>query len=383
MKKMILAFILVSLMAVFLFSCSDEDNSTDPTNTKPVISSLTTDLASVEVNQSAVITCTASDADGDALTYSWDNTGGAISGTGSSITWTAPGTVGGYIITCDVSDGEDTATDSLGITTYQIVIPGAMVSVAGGTFTMIDPSKQTPDTVTVTVSDFTIGKYEVTQKEWEDVLGSNPAEYDPTNNIGVGDNNPVFHVGWFDILVFCNEKSLAESLTPCYSINGSTDPDTWGVRPEYSDSPTFAAWNAVICDFDATGYRMPTEAEWEFAARGGINWTDGYIYSGSDTIDEIAWYQENSGSELHSIGTKLPNQLGIYDMTGNLYEYCWDWYAPYTDNATDPTGAPTGDMRIVRGGSWMSIPANCVVNGRYREYPNSNYDYNGFRLVKR
>ncbi|MGD9706036.1 MAG: formylglycine-generating enzyme family protein [Candidatus Delongbacteria bacterium] len=260
-------------------------------------------------------------------------------------------------------------------------VPGEMVTVAGGTFTTSDPSKQTP--VSITVSSFSIGKYEVTQKEWEDVIGSNPAEYDPTNSVGVADDNPVFHVRWFDILVFCNKKSVLDGLTPCYTINASTDPDNWGAIPEYSSDPTFNAWNTVECDWNANGYRLPTEAEWEFAARGGSDWSDGYTYSGSNTIGDVAWYDGNSGSELHSIGTKSANQLGIYDMTGNLYEYCWDWYGSYVDNSIDPTGAPTGDMRIVRGGSWMSTPENCIVNGRYREYPNTRYDYNGFRLVKK
>ncbi|MBN2790204.1 MAG: SUMF1/EgtB/PvdO family nonheme iron enzyme [Candidatus Delongbacteria bacterium] len=380
MKRLIVALVVIVLFLLIFTSCSD-DSSSEPGNKAPVITSIVSNPATVELGQTATVTCTASDADVDVLTYSWNNTGGTISGSGSSITWTAPDTVGNYSVTCEVSDGEDSVNDGVNISTFETAIPGAMVSVTGGTFTMTDPSKQTY--VTVTVSDFSIGKYEVTQKEWVDLMGSNPASYDPTNNIGVGDNNPVFHIGWFDILVFCNQKSMADSLTPCYSINGSTDPDNWGVRPIYSSDPTFAAWNAVICDWDATGYRMPTEAEWEFAARGGVNWTDDYTYSGSNIIGDVAWYNDNSGSELHIIGTKLPNQLGIYDMTGNLYEYCWDWYAAYTDNATDPTGAPTGDMRIVRGGSWMSIPENCVVNGRYREYPNTNYDYNGFRLVKR
>ena len=281
-----------------------------------------------------------------------------------------------FFISCDDSSSEPDNNDPP-------PVPGEMVTVTGGTFITIDTSKQTPDTVTVTVSDFSIGKYEVTQKEWEDVMGSNPAEYDPTNNIGVGDNNPVYHIGWFDILVFCNKKSVLDGLSPCYTINASTDPADWGARPVYSNDPTFAAWNAVECDWDANGYRLPTEAEWEFAARGGANWTDGYTYSGSNAIENVAWYDGNSGSLLHLIGTKSPNQLGIYDMTGNLYEYCWDWYAPYVDNSIDPVGPSTGDMRIVRGGSWMSMPANCVVNGRYREYPNTNYDYNGFRLVKK
>ena len=153
--------------------------------------------------------------------------------------------------------------------------------------------------------------------------------------------------------------------------------------PNFSSDASFPVWNAVVCNWSADGYRLPTEAEWEYAARGGLNWTDDYTYSGSDIIGEIAWYSQNSNNLAHAIGTKLPNQLGIYDMSGNLYEFCWDWYAPYTDNVTDPLGPASGDMRMVRGGSWMSIEENCVVSGRYREYPVSFYNYNGFRIVTR
>ena len=282
--------------------------------------------------------------------------------------------IGLIFISC--SDEEST-TDP----TNNDPVAGEMVTVQGGTYDLVDTSKQLVDTITVTVSDFSIGKYEVTQKEWEDIMGNNPA-YDPTNGIGIGDDYPIFHLSWFDVLVYCNEKSIAEDLTPCYSILTSTNPDLWGSIPIYDTDLTFAAWNAVTCDLDANGYRLPTEAEWEFAARGGAHWTDDYTYSGSDTIDDIACYDGNS-TGLNTIGTKLPNQLGIYDMTGNLYEFCWDWYAYYTGDAIDPTGAPSGDMRIVRGGSWMSIDANCVVDGRYREYPNSVFNYNGFRVVRR
>ena len=260
-------------------------------------------------------------------------------------------------------------------------ISGEMITVQGGTYDLVDTSKQLVDTITVTVSNFSIGKYEVTQKEWEDIMGNNPA-VDPTNGIGIGDDFPVFRVSWFDVLTYCNERSIAEDLTPCYSISSSTNPDDWGSIPIYSADPTFAAWNAVECNWSANGYRLPTEAEWEYAARGGAHWTDDYTYSGSNTIDDVACYDGNS-TGLNTIGTKSSNQLGIYDMSGNLYEFCWDWYAYYTEDALDPTGAPSGGMRIVRGGAWSDNDANCVVDGRYREYPNSVFDYNGFRVVRR
>ena len=384
MKNRIIVLFAVMLAGFGLTFCGGgsgdgDGDRTDPTNEMPEISSLAADPATVEVGQTAVLTCTASDADGDVLSYTWLETAGAISGSGSSVTWTAPISVGAYTITCDVSDGKDTVSESLNVSVYETPIPGAMVSVPGGTFDMTDFSfNASGDTVTETVSAFSMGKYEVTQKEWSDVMGSNPA-----SGSGTGDNVPVYHISWFDTLVYCNTRSLLEGLTPCYSISGSTDPDAWPARPAYSTDPSFAAWNAVECNWSANGYRLPTETEWAYAARGGSDWTDNYEFSGSDSLDNIAWYSENSSNLTHPVGTKWPNQLGIYDMSGNLYEFCWDWYAPYTDNLTDPVGPASGEMRIVRGGSWMSIRENCVVAGRYEEYPNSVFDYNGFRVVTR
>jgi formylglycine-generating enzyme required for sulfatase activity len=379
MKNWVLVLFTTMLAGFMCMSCGDDGGSTEPSDEMPVITSLSADSTTIEAGQTAVITCTASDADGDVLIYDWQSTGGVISGSGSRITWTAPVTVGTYTITCDVSDGEGSVSEDIGIIVFETPVPGAMVSVQGGTFDMTDYStNQAGDTVTVTVGNFSIGKYEVTQKEWSDIMGSNPA-----SAYGVGDNYPVYPISWFLILEYCNKRSVAEGLTPCYSIAGSTVRSDWPSLPIYSSDASFAAWNAVVCDWSADGYRLPTEAEWEYAARGGAAWTDNYLYSGSDTLDDIAWYAGNSSNLTHTIGTKMPNQLGIYDMSGNLYEFCWDWYAPYHDNTTDPKGPGSGDMRIVRGGSWMSIEANCVVAGRYREYPVSIFDYNGFRVVTR
>ncbi|MBU1172265.1 MAG: formylglycine-generating enzyme family protein [Proteobacteria bacterium] len=273
-----------------------------------------------------------------------------------------------------VSCGHDDNTDP---SPYEAPVPGAMVSVQGGTFDMVDPSSDQVINA-VTVSDFSIGKYEVTQKEWSDIMGSNPA-----SGNSVGDNYPVYHISWFEIVMYCNKRSVEEGLTPCYSISASTDPEDWSTLPVYSSDPSFADWNAVECNWSANGYRLPTEAEWEYAARGGAHWTDSYEYSGSDILGSVAWHDGNSNDLTHTIGTKLPNQLGISDMSGNLYEFCWDWNATYAGDVTDPTGPGTGEFRIVRGGSWMSMDANCVVDGRYGEYPNSVYDYNGFRVVTR
>jgi len=222
----------------------------------------------------------------------------------------------------------------------------------------------------VALSSFYIGKYEVTQAEWIATMETNPSSF-------TGDlNRPVENVSWYDILIYCNKRSVAEGLTPCYTINNSTDPVSWGTVP----TTTNATWDAVICNWSANGYRIPTEAEWEFAARGG-NCSNGYNYSGSNTIDDVGWYADNSGNTTHPVGTKLPNELGIYDMSGNVFEWTWDWYANYSSSTqTNPTGPTTGSERILRGGSYYYY---FVVAWRERGgYPYSVNSNRGFRLAR-
>jgi len=148
-------------------------------------------------------------------------------------------------------------------------------------------------------------------------------------------NRPVECVSWYHTLVFCNKKSIAEGLTPCYAISGKTNPDEWGVVPEYHGNTTDATWDAVTCDFSANGYRLPTGEEWECAAFGGAegvqadNPTD---YAGTDDVANLgnyAWWSQNSDQKTHEVKKKLPNSLGLYDMNGNVYEWCWKDYDGY------------------------------------------------------
>lgn len=171
---------------------------------------------------------------------------------------------------------------------------------------------------TVKLNSFYICKHEVTQAEYTEIMGENPS-YDKGNN-----NFPVGEVTWAKAVEYCNKRSEKEGLTPCYLKNGK----------EY------------LWDFRANGYRLPTEAEWEFAARGG-NKSKGYKYSGSNDVGEIAWgqYSEAAGAyrfdKYHEVMTKAPNELGIFDMTGSMMEWCWDWYAPWWDGE-EPLDNPTG-----------------------------------------
>ena len=379
MKKWTLVLLAVMLMGMILWSCTENDSNTEPTdNNAPVINSITSNPTSVQQGGTSTFTCNATDVDGDSLTYYWLSTDGTISGTSSSETWTAPNTTDSCTITCSVSDGELTDTATKIIKVYELLTGLAFVQ--GGTYQMGDHfsegySDEFP-VHSVTVSDYYIGATEITQSEWALYMSAD------TYNYGVGDDYPVYYVSWYEIMVYCNKRSVAEGITPCYLINGSTNPDDWGGVPT-SDNST---WNAVVCNWDANGYRLPTEAEWEYASRGGIHNEDNYHYSGWNTIDIVAWYDGNNyidGSK--PVGTKSPNQLEIYDMSGNLYEWCWDWYGDYQSDAqNDPTGATSGTYRVLRGGYWGDSDYYCRIASRNYDDPcHNSVIVFGFRVVRR
>jgi len=240
-----------------------------------------------------------------------------------------------------------------------------MIFVQGGTFQMgsNDGNDDQKPLHAVTVSDFYIGKTEVTQREWKNVIGNHSSHFK-------GDNLPVEIVSWYDAVKYCNKKSRSEGLNPCYSGNGTS----------------------TACNFSANGYRLPTEAEWEFAARGGSKKKsfsqsryEDYKYSGNNDIESVAWYIKNSESKTHPVGKKQANELGIYDMSGNVWEWCNDWYVENyysTSLKNDPQGANSGKYSVLRGGSWFDLNSNCRVALRIRLERNfSNYDI-GFRIVR-
>ena len=209
----------------------------------------------------------------------------------------------------------------------------------------------------VTVSSFLIGKYEVTQAEWKEVMGSNPSNWK-------GDQLPVESVSWYDAVDYCNKRSIKEGLTPCYSGSGA----------------------GITCNWNANGYRLPTEAEWEYAARGGKH-SKGYKYSGSNDIGSVAWYDGNSGSKTNRVGTKAANELGLHDMSGNVAEWCWDWYdAKYPSKMAEfnnPRGPSGGSLKVIRGGSVKNgIGTKLGILNRESGNPNLGYSYVGFRLVR-
>ena len=216
-----------------------------------------------------------------------------------------------------------------------------MVRVEGGTFTMGATPEQGSDawddekpTHQVTLSSFSIGKYEVTQEEWEAVMGSNPTYIK-------GAKLPVEHVSWDDCQTFIRK------------LNQMT----------------------------GKSFRLPTEAEWEFAARGG-NRSNHYKYSGSNNLSSVAWYARNSGNKTHPVGQKSPNELGLYDMSGNVWEWCADWYGDYSSSAqTDPKGSSSASNRVNRGGGWRGSARNCRVSNRSGDTPSDSSDFLGLRLA--
>ncbi len=257
-----------------------------------------------------------------------------------------------------------------------------MVRIQGGTFTMGSPASEagrdSDETQRrVTVSDFYMGKYEVTQGEWEAVMGSNPSGFK-------GTNLPVEQVSWYEAVEYCNKRSEKEGLTPAYRIEkGLSDPNN---KSKYDEVRWLVTW-----DRNANGYRLPTEAEWEYACRAGTmtafstgnnlttneaNYDGNYPYNGNAK----GTYREKTTA----VGSFAANPWGLYDMHGNVLEWCWDWYDYYSSGAqTDPVGAASGTYRVLRGGGWGNV--GHLVSSAYRGNDDPGYRYGGnggFRLVR-
>jgi formylglycine-generating enzyme required for sulfatase activity len=182
---------------------------------------------------------------------------------------------------------------------------------------------------TVSVSNFVIGKYEITQAQYSRVMGSNPSFFASGAD---APNRPVEQINWYDAVSFCNALSIKDGLDAVYTISGTT----------------------VTADWTKNGWRLPTEAEWEFAARGGIH-SNGYTFSGCNNAEDVAWHYGNASSTTHPVGSKLSNELGIFDMSGNVSEWVWDWYDLYSSGASvNPRGPSSGSRKILRGSAWSS-----------------------------
>jgi formylglycine-generating enzyme required for sulfatase activity len=278
-------------------------------------------------------------------------------------------------------------------------------------------------TTSADIPDFYMSETEITQAQFKYVMGA-LASTTPYFDCGHGGASsvtnrptsalPVETVNWYDAIAYCNKLSIMEGKTPCYSIpgifnlnlaNGQPAIDGWrnlahGSIPTSTDTD----WDAVTCNFavnpvnpSLTGYRLPTESEWEYAARGGVE-THDYEYSGSSTVGNVAWYNLNNASSTGAIsapwygtkpvktdkvpGVNSANELGLYDMSGNIWEWCWDWYGSTFTPATPPAGGPsTGSVRILRSGHWQNAAIYCRVSYRDYYYPSYRHSDFGFRIA--
>ncbi len=233
-----------------------------------------------------------------------------------------------------------------------------LVRLPGGRFTMGDKDEPDAPPHEVTVGPFCMDKYLVTQEQYEQVMGENPSRWK-------GSRNPVEQVRWSDAVRFCNARSHREGLEPCYDL------ETWQ------------------CNFDANGYRLPTEAEWEYACRAG---TDTAYFFGDDAskLVDYAWFEKNSGGHPQPVGRKRPNPWGLHDMCGNVWQWCNDFYeVDYYQQAPpeNPRGPADGETKVVRGGAWRFSAESCRCGYRYNENPGYvdvcfGYDIYGFRCVR-
>jgi sulfatase modifying factor 1 len=256
-----------------------------------------------------------------------------------------------------------------------------LVLIAGGKF---KSTRTNYAGKSLTLPDFYLGKYEVTQKEWTEVMGSNPSKFQ-------GDNLPVENVSWYDCIEYCNQRSLKEGLQPSYTIaRDQKDPDNHTAIDDVK-------WTVTL-NPGAKGYRLPTEAEWEYAAGGGQQSKD-YIYSGNDDIEKVAWYWQNAGdkplsgswrwpllqqnhNKTHPIGAKEPNELGLFDMSGNVREWCWDWQGDLDANGEGPKASSAESGRTWKGGGWIGADFCCAPAFRAGLEANGKGPDQGLRVCR-
>ena len=294
------------------------------------------------------------------------------------------GTSGEQTITVTAEDGKTKKEYKVKVTRCEEL---EMLPVPAGSF----QRDEVEENISVITKPYYLGKNQITRKQFKDVMGVDPS--DTAKSSGMTD--PVQMVSWYHAIAFCNKLSLLEGLTPAYTVEGVSD---WA-NLAFGDIPRsfHTDWDDAICDWGSSGYRLPTEMEWMWAAmgapadgqNGGTN-TTGYLkafagqgYGAGTSIDDYAWYKENSDGKTHPVGKKLSNELGLYDMSGNVMEWCWDWKNDYPSGLEkDYKGADSGSFRQSRGGSWGIDASGCSFAYRYSDNPYKRNNGSGFRVLR-
>jgi sulfatase modifying factor 1 len=409
--------LMVAITAILLFAgCAKTTDSPDPVTPNPtpdaVISLLAISGVTAPVYGATPVTTITETAQYTG-TVAWSGTPatfGASTVYTATITLTAKAgytlsgvaansfTVAGATATNPVNSGVVTAEfPATGDGSYSSVNIGTLKYVPAGTF-----QRDATATNTSTVSAFRMSQHEITRAQFLAIMGT-----DPSNAIySSGTTDPVQSTNWYHAIAFCNKLSIAEGLTPVYSVSGVTD---WTNLPYVSiPTTTNADWNATTANWAANGYRLPTEMEWMWAAMGATSdRTNGYTGTGTNTTGYQKAFAGSTGSNAigdyavfgyygsetgrtttessNSVGSKTTgaNELGLYDMSGNVWEWNWDWSGTYpTGSQTDYRGAASGTYRVLRGGSWTYDASYCTVAIRYICNPNGQGSNIGFRVVR-
>ncbi|PID30645.1 MAG: hypothetical protein CR982_00925 [Candidatus Cloacimonadota bacterium] len=366
-KRFLFMVLSLLLMGVFFISCSN--SSTESSNEAPVITILSpSDSSSLTIGYTVLVKISIQDdgkiEKGDL--YLDDQPLTSFTASDYEYNWSISTdlSIGEHFLRAFVRDSEGlTDSSEIGVVLNNFAVNDKMVLVEGGQFQMGDYFDKGYDDETpvhsVELNSFFMGKHEVTQDEYSSLMNSNPSNF-------LGDNRPVEKVSWYEAIEYCNKLSELEGFDKCYSGSGDD----------------------IVCDFRKNGYRLPTEAEWEYAARGGIHYVDSLSYSGCNKkseLEQYSWYYSTSNGKTRHVESKLPNQLGLYDMSGNVWEWCWDWY-----NGTyysyipivNPEGPLSGSCRVIRGGSWHDKAKSCRVADRNLFYPSDAINTLGFRVVR-
>jgi len=366
--------ILILLTAVFaITSCNKDDDPVDNTNLPTLITLAITDITPTSATSGGDITATGG-ADITAKGVCWStlqnptildfatDEGNNPSNYTSNISGLTANTT--YYVRAYATNSKGTGYGNELEFVAENIFPGEKVAVAGGTFTMGSPNgtggtNEQPEH-SVTLSAFSISKYEITNAQYATFM----------NDIGANINGSFNGVEYLDMVGTDIQISHTSGsfIADAGKENNPVIEVTWFGAKAYAEH---------------YGGRLPTEAEWEFAAKGG-NSSSGYTYSGSNTIDDVAWYTSNSGGATHPVSTKSANELGLHDMTGNVWEWTNDWYdANYYSSSpnNDPQGPATGTGRVIRGGSWFSFASSCRIARRNDDNPTLTSRFLGFRPV--